>query len=284
MNRPVRRYQGGGLHVSASSLRVLMECPRQFFLQYIRGLPREQISGRMILGTAIHSALEVFYTALMVGSSEPGLNQLVGIAVKRLKAEFSGPVLIELKEGEDQKALTAECTRILSAFLEEPYRPHKVLGVEAPFGIALVDPDTATKLFDEVVVGFFDLVVQEPDGSVAIVDHKVTARMAVPKCTSMDVQLGMYGWAGDQLFGNARPVRLRHHVLVRNKKSIRTDVVDIPRAAGDATEAFEAICSGIELIHVSVGHPRPEALLGRHRSWRCSGCAYKERCDKSHMR
>ena len=55
MSLPARRYRGGGIHVSASSLRVLRECPRQFLLQYLRGYPKEQISDRMVLGSAGHA-------------------------------------------------------------------------------------------------------------------------------------------------------------------------------------------------------------------------------------
>lgn len=233
----------------------------------------------MVLGTAVHAALELFYRALMVGGVEPELKAMDAVACEKIVSEASGAIPIVYEDGQQATELKAEATRVLQAFMANPYRPlGKVLGVEVPFGLALVDEVTGEVLHEEVVVGFFDLVVQDADGVVSIVDHKVTARLAVPKSTELDVQLGLYGWAGDQLYGASAPVRLRHHVLVRGKKEVRCEVVDIPRAANDAREAFEGACAGLELIQVLVQHLRPEQLLGRNRSWRCNGCAYRSRC------
>ena len=279
MSLPARRYQGGGLHVSASSLRVLNECGRQFYFQYLRGYKREQISSRMVLGTAVHAALELFYRALMIGDAEPELKEMETVALEKVASEASGRIPIVYDEGEGVAELEAEARRVLQAFIAKPYRPTgKVLGVEVPFGLGLVDELTGEVLHEEVVVGFFDLVVQDADSVVAVVDHKVTAKLAPPKSSELDVQLALYGWAGDQLYGALAPVRLRHHVLVRGKKGVRCEVVDIPRSANDAREAFEGVCAGLELVHVIVQHPRPEQLLGRNRSWRCGGCAYRARC------
>ena len=277
MSRPARKYMGGGLHVSASSLRVLQECPRQFFYQYLQGRPRESVSSRMIIGTAIHAALEAFYRALMENREEPGLDELVEVAAASLRQAVAGPFPVAFDDGEDLEAMEAECNRVLTAFLDAPYRPHKVLGVEEPFGLALRDEDTGELLYDELVVGFFDLVAEDEDGTVAIVDHKVSSRLAVPKSTEQDVQLGLYAWAGDQIASGQ--VRLRHHVLVRGKKAVRAEIVDIPRSPSDSRETHEAICSGLEMIQVAVEHPRPDALLGRRRSWRCGGCGYRAACS-----
>lgn len=281
MSLPARRYLGGGLHVSASSLRVLRECPRQFLLQYLQGHRRERLSSRMVLGTAVHAALELFYRALMEGVQEPGVGAMVAIALDKIAAEADGLTPLEFDEGEGVTELKAEAKRVIESFLANPYRPHKVLGVEVPFGLALTDDKTGEAMFEELVVGFLDLLVEDEDGVVAIVDHKVSARLAVPKSTELDIQLGLYGWAGDKSFGGGTPVRLRHHVLVRSKRGVRCEVVDVPRSANDAREAFEGACAGVELIQVLVEHPRPEVLLGRNRSWRCSGCAYRNRCEKA---
>lgn len=266
--------------MSASSLRVLKECPRQFLLQYVQGHKRERISSRMILGTAVHEALELFYKAIMASSREPELEDMIGVAVDKIRQEIGGAVPVEYDEGEGLPEMEAEARRVLTAFNLAPYRPHKILGVELPFGLALTDEDTGEVMFEELVVGFLDLLVEDEDGTVAIVDHKVSARLAVPKSTEFDVQLGLYGWAGDQLFGGKVPVRLRHHVLVRSKKGVRCEVVDVPRALNDAREAFEGACAGVELIHMLVEHPRPEMALGRNRSWRCSGCGYSKQCSQ----
>ena len=263
--------------MSASSLRVLQECPRQFLLQYLRGLPRERVSSRMLLGTAVHAALESWYRALQAGSPPPELVELVETAAGTLQKEMSGPVPVEFGEDETADDLVHEAERVLEAFLAAPYRPAKVIGVEEGFGLEVRD-QRGRLLFEELVVGFLDLVVEEEDCGVAIIDHKISSRLAVPKSTELETQLLLYAWVGDQLYGDRGPVRLKHHVLVRGKSGVRVELVDIPRSSHDTEEAFDAICSGLELVQVAVEHPRPEQLLGRHRSWRCGGCGYRERC------
>tara|TARA_R110002096_G_C14660074_1_gene727635 strand:- start:344 stop:1063 length:720 start_codon:yes stop_codon:yes gene_type:complete len=234
----------------------------------------------MVLGTAVHASLELFYRAIMEGGEEPNIDDMVAIAHESIDKAAKGNTPLQYEDGLGRHELDTEACRIIEAFMDSPYRPHKVLGVEVPFGVAVVDPQSGNALFEELVVGFLDLLVQDEDGSVAIVDHKVTGRLAVPKSTELDIQLSLYGWAGDELFGAGTPVELRHHVLVRGKQAVRIKVVDIPRSPNDAAEAFGSVCAGLELISMIVEHPRPKLLLGRNRSWRCSGCAYQQRCSQ----
>ncbi len=95
MSLAARRYLGGGLHVSASSLRVLRECPRQFLLQYLQGHRRERLSSRMVLGTAVHAALERFYRAVMDGVAEPDGEKMVAVALDKIASEVGGPTPLE---------------------------------------------------------------------------------------------------------------------------------------------------------------------------------------------
>ncbi|MCX5745776.1 MAG: PD-(D/E)XK nuclease family protein, partial [Proteobacteria bacterium] len=129
--------------------------------------------------------------------------------------------------------------------------------------------------FEEAIAGVFDLVVED-DLGVMVVDHKIGRRRPAVD-GGVDLQMAIYATAAEELFPRGTPVRLAHHVLVRNKTPVVT-LREIPRSPNDTAEALEAVASGVELIHVAVGHPNPGRLLGRHRSWRCGGCGYRRRC------
>ena len=265
------------LHVSASSLRTLLECPREFYYRYIRGFPRQDHPARMLLGTAVHKALAEFYACLKNNRPEPNLDTLVCLAGTSIAATVVGDIPIKFDDGEDPTDLVKEAERVLEAFLRDPFRPHKILGVELRVSLALAHPDTGESPYEEALTAIFDLVIEDEAGVVYVIDHKITARFAPPKSTRFDLQLGLYAFAATELFPSTEPVRLAHHVLVR-AKTPRVEVVDIPRAKNDSAEAIEAAFSGLELIHVAVTHPEPLRLLGRHRSWRCGSCSYRRQC------
>lgn len=265
-----------GVYVSASSLRLLQDCPRAWSYRYLAGHKPEDIAPAMILGQACHAALADWYTRLKHGAPEPTLEEMVAVATISINEARNGPTPIAAEDEETD--LVAEATRMLGAFLaSQPYRPQRVLAVEQPFTVQVGRHPVTGELFEfeEAIVGVFDLVVEDDHG-VMVVDHKIGRRRPAVE-GGVDLQLALYATAAEHLYPRETPVRLAHHVLVRNKTPVVT-LREIPRSPNDTAEALEAVASGVEMIHVAVGHPNPVRLLGRHRSWRCAGCGYRRRC------
>jgi hypothetical protein len=265
-----------GVYVSASSLRLLQDCPRAFSYKYIFGYRPEDVAPALVLGRACHTALADWYERLKHDQPEPTLAEMVAVASISIDEARNGPTPIARADVETD--LVAEATRMLGAFVvSNPYRPKKVLAIEMPFTIRVGRHPVTGEHFDfeEAISGIFDMIVEDELG-VMVVDHKVGKRRPAID-GGVDLQLAIYATAAEAIYPHAAPVRLAHHVLVRNKTPVVT-LTEIPRSPNDTAEALEAVASGVELIHLAVGHPRPGRLLGRHRSWRCGGCGYRRRC------
>lgn len=271
----------GGLHVSASALRLLQDCPRAWSYRYLRGHPAEDVGPALILGKACHAALALWFERLRDGQPDAIIDEMVAVAVVIIDEARRGPTPMVVED--DELDLAVEAERMLRAFMVEPMRPTRVLGVELAFSLDAGQvgnhPITGEVFeFEETISGIIDLVIEDDDG-ISVIDHKVgKSRPAVPAGDGGDLQLGIYALAVEELFRPDKPIRLFHHLLVRTKTP-KVEMREVPRSPHDIAEALEAVTSGLELIHTAVGHPRPGRLLGRHRSWRCGGCGYRRRCS-----
>ena len=269
----------GGVFVSASSLKLLQDCPRAWGYKYLAGYKPEDVAPSLVLGRACHAALADWFARLQHGAAVASLDALVAVARASIDEVRRGPTPIAREEDEETDLLD-EAGRVLRAFLATaPLRPAKILGVEMPFTVHVTKhPLTGERFtFEEAVSGVFDLVVEDELG-VLVIDHKI-ARRRPPIDGGVDLQLALYATAAAECFPRTRPVRIAHHVLARTKVPSVT-LREIPRSPNDEAEALEAVASGVALIHVAVAHPRPMRLLGRHRSWKCGSCSYRRRCGE----
>lgn len=265
-----------GLHVSASSLRLLGDCPRGWAYRYLAGYPAEDVAPSLVLGKAVHAALAAWFERLRDGAPEVTLAEMVAIATSSIEDARRGPTPIAIDE--DDEDLASEAARLLRAFIARPLRPKRVVAVEMPFSIEVPrHPVTGERYaIEESINGVIDLVTED-DAGMLVIDHKVVKR-APTIDGGLDLQLALYSAAVDELLRPDKPVRLAHHVLTRTKVP-RVELREVPRTPHDVAEALEAVASGVTLIHAAIEHPRPMRLLGRHRSWRCGGCSHRRRCS-----
>lgn len=271
------RQQRADLHISASAIRCLQECPRQYWLRYVEGVPPQDRSARMILGSAIHKALAHFYRCLRDGIPEPGHEALLGIAASTIAAEAIGDPPLLFDEGEDASALVTEASRLLEVFLKDGFRPKRVVAVEEAFLLDLSDPATGELFdFEERVAGAIDLIAMQDDGAMVVVDHKVCGRKDTAKAERPDVQMGLYAWAAQQMLGTEQ-VGLVYQDLITTKKP-QVVLQEVHRISGDDVEAVEAVSSGLELTRLAVDHPAGKRLMGRRRSWKCRSCSWRKCC------
>lgn len=133
----------GDLRVSKSSLITYMKCPRQFYWNYVSGVPRPPPSEEMIRGTAIHSVLEA---GLLEGE------EAMNIISQQLNVE-GDPALIRM----------VDLVHQIAAYLG---------------GLDLVEAEAKHEVnenyqgYDVVWVGMIDGVIRNPDGTLTIVELK----------------------------------------------------------------------------------------------------------------
>ncbi|PKN24727.1 MAG: hypothetical protein CVU65_10995, partial [Deltaproteobacteria bacterium HGW-Deltaproteobacteria-22] len=184
------------LHLSASSISTLIECPREFLYHYIQGQPPQDTGAALVLGSAVHEALAYFYNSLKQSGSEPSHTELVEVASAAIDAPQRAP--ISFKKGESMDSLKTQASAMLAAFLATGYRPAHILAVEYKFTMPLVNPFTGEQL-PECLLGTFDLV-EERNGHIVVTDHKTAARIDNDKVSAPDTQMALYSLAARTLF------------------------------------------------------------------------------------
>ena len=266
--------QDEALHLSASSISTLIECPREFLYHYIQGQPPQDTGASLILGSAVHEALAYFYNSLKQSDTEPSLTELVDVASAAIDAPQRAPV--SFKKGESLDSLKSQAGAMLAAFLATGYRPTHILAVEFKFVLPLVNPITGEPL-PEVLLGTFDLV-EERNGQIVVTDHKTAARIDADKVAAPDTQMGLYAFAARQLF-DVDDVGLQYQFITKTKEpAVTLQTIARHDPAKEERGALTLAASASTIISLALSHDHPQLVLPKHRSWRCSGCGYRSLC------
>ena len=152
--------------VSHSRADSYLLCRRRDYYGYTLGLQRLSAQDGMALGSAGHECLEAFYKHILAA----------GTTRKKQKAAFKGAVkamhakYLELvKNGHEDRDDKMPLKELLRWYVElEPFvkDDYLIKGVEQEF---LLEYDEETNSRFRFVI---DLIVEDPEGKIAIVDHK----------------------------------------------------------------------------------------------------------------
>ena len=253
-------------HISISAIGTYLRCPAQYAHRYVYRTPASHRAGALAFGTAIHTALALFYSRLMEGQPEPTAEEMADSFSDTWTHQLEGnsPVLLDGKDTPD--SARDKGVAMIKVFHEQAPRPHKVLGVEEPFSIEVLDPRTSTP-FTERLVGVFDAVVQDEDGTCRILEHKTAARRWNQTRLDHDLQVTGYTLAAPMVGLSDASVTLQ--VLLKTKKPA-LELYHPARTDRDRQDFLQVI-SGV-LCAVKVGAFYPI------RDWPCSSCAHAGPC------
>jgi len=253
-------------HVSFSAISSYLRCPRSYEARYVRRVPPATRAASLAFGTAIHEALAIFYAALRDGRPEPAYEDLVrvfDVAWRRQLAERP-PVLFDERDTAD--SLAAAGAALLACFLAQAPRPAAVLGVEVPFSVEVVDPDTG-EVLPERLVGAFDAVVRGADGRCRILEHKTGARRWTEDRLAYDLQPSAYTLAAPELgFGDAA-VTIQ---LLLKTKAPAFETYAVARTEQDRCDLRRVVCGVLAAIRAGAFYPV--------RDWPCRSCPYAGPC------
>jgi len=253
-------------HISISAIGTYLRCPAQYAHRYIHRTPASHRAGALAFGTAIHTALALFYSRLMEGQEEPIPEELADSFSDRWTRELDSdiPVLLDGKNTPD--STRDQGVGLVKVFHEKVPRPHKVLGVEEPFSIEVIDPRTGAA-FSERLVGVFDAVVQDADGTLHILEHKTAARRWGKTRLDHDLQVTGYTLAAPLV--GLPDARVTLQVLLKQK----TPALELyqPARTDRDRQDFLQVISGV-LCAVKVGAFYPV------RDWPCASCPYAGPC------
>ena len=66
-------------YLSYSAVRTFQGCPLKYRFRYIDGLPEDCVSSSLVFGSAIHAAVEFYFTEQLAGEVEPSLDELLDV-------------------------------------------------------------------------------------------------------------------------------------------------------------------------------------------------------------
>jgi hypothetical protein len=140
--------------ITTSELRTFRRCKREHHYTYRLGYREIHKAGPLRFGTAMHEALEVWWSKDTLGNIDAALKAI----------DRSGEI-DEFERAKARAMMVAYHARWVDADFE-------VLGVEVSFVAPLINPATGAESKTYRLGGKIDAIVRMPNGDVYIVEHK----------------------------------------------------------------------------------------------------------------
>ena len=248
--------------LSYSAVRTFQMCPLKYRFRYVDGLPEELVSSSLVFGSAIHAALEFFFSQQMAGEELPDLDMLLSVYQTNWQNRAEANVQFGKKETAD--SLHELAGRMLKAFLESDLTQQKgrIIGVEE---------ELRGELSPEIpdLLGRVDLLL-ETDDSVIVQDFK-TSRSAWNDHQAEDQseQLLLYADLVRRLIPG-KQLRLQFAVVTKARApKVQLFETTFDESKLDRTKrVFEKVWSAIQS---DIFFPSPSPI-------NCHSCGFKSAC------
>jgi CRISPR/Cas system-associated exonuclease Cas4 (RecB family) len=184
--------------------------------------------------------------------------------IKQTEAEIS------LKEGETIAGLRDQGIQLLK-LLHKEIRPQKIAGVEVPFSVSVPDILNGGGELPIKLVGYFDLVERDEQGTYLIVELKTSAQKFSSLRLEYDLQATTYSYAMTRMkvATSENSCLVRYDVLIKNKKPLFEHYF-VTRNEADHQRLIHLINHVLRAIELRVFY--------RNTSWACDGCQFKKAC------
>lgn len=239
-------------HISVSQIKMYLHCPAQYYFHYVKGI-QVPPKGSMVLGKAVHKALEYYFGHKLFLGKEPPLGDVLDVFSDYFDREKIGAVW-----DEEAGAAKDDGVGLIKLYISELAPSITPLAVEHKFEVQIAGT---------TLLGYIDLITT--DG--LIIDHKVVSRTPAENAADEDIQLSGYALGYRHLYGSL-PQGVQFNYLVRNKvpklvaRTAKREEKDLAR--------FERIVEGaIKAIDAGIFYPNPGNILCSS-----SACGYWDLC------
>ena len=258
------------LHISYSQLKTFLMCPQKYMYQYVIGAEWERKSAALPFGSAIHKAVENYYRSLQEMGEILAVEVVVDVFNRVLEEQLNSEVEIIFKDGEDFASLRKQGAELLKVFLAE-VKPQKIVGIEVPFSVKIPDLINDEGFLPIRLVGYFDLVEADGDGSYLVVDLKTSAQKYSSVRLEHDLQSSCYAYAMAQmgLATSENSTLVRYDVLLKQKKP-SMERYYVSRTKDDHYRLVQLLNQVLRAIELRVFY--------RLNDWQCSDCPFAKRC------
>lgn len=261
---PVRAPPRTFDHISYSAVSTFQQCPLRFYFHYIRGLPEATVSSSLVMGTALHRAIQNHFERQLEGQPDADVATLMDAFQEGWDSYMDQRILFG--KGEDRNTLVHMAERLLAAFLRSDFSrpPGVILGVEEELRGAIVPgcPDLLARL-DLIVDTGHELIVSDFKSSrCAWSDYKVE---------DLAPQLLLYSELVKPM-ADGRPIKLSFAVLTKTKLPVLT-LHEVPFDEGRVERTKKVVERVWQAIQSGHFYPNPSPLT-------CGSCPYRQPCSR----
>ncbi|MBR9804685.1 PD-(D/E)XK nuclease family protein [bacterium] len=252
-------------YISFSAIATYQQCPLKYYFKYIVGLPEEVVSSSLVLGGAIHSAVEFHFNQLMIGNAAPDHDALLRSFWDEWR-DRGEEVEIRFGKNEDVTKIADLADRILTEFRQSDLATPNgsILGVEE-------------QLRGELIPGIPDLLaridlITETDDELTITDFKTSrSRWSGVQAEDSGEQLLLYSELAKQLAPHKR-MRLEFAVITKTASPVaeRWPVTYDPARIDRTRQIVDHVWQAIQAGNF---YPAPSPLS-------CGGCPFRDPCRK----
>ena len=253
----------GRSYLSWSAISTYLKCPLKYQYHYCDQLPEEFVSSNLIFGSAIHSALEMFFRELLSAKRTLGIDELLAVYHETwIQTDLSE---VRFGKGEDVAGLGRLAERMLQAFLKSVLsRPTgSIIGIEEEYQAHMIAncPDLFARL---------DLMVESED-ALLLTDFKTArSRWSSAEANASEGQLLISHELVQRI--SDKPIRLQFAVITKTKEpSVELRTIDPdPQRIARIRRLIQNVWTGIQSGNF---YPVPSAM-------NCPTCGYRDRCSR----
>jgi hypothetical protein len=196
-------------HVSVSAIKAYTMCPQKHAHRYIFHTESSHRGVALVLGSAVHESIEVYYQTIAESGDVPALEMLTDTYSDSWNHDLESGLPVRSKDLDADKEMGLSLVR---TFHEQIPRPSRVVAVEQAFAFPLVDPDSGRTL-NRLLVGAIDAVVIDENDREVLVELKTAGRRWSRDQLDYDPQVSVYKMAVREL-GIADDPVLRYDFLL----------------------------------------------------------------------
>ena len=266
------------LHISHNQIFTYLNCSLKYKFQYIEGKQPERVSLALPFGSAIHSAIEMYYRSLKIKGEREPVDSILERFENCLAIELDNikvPVIFK-KESPDRKSAMELGKAMLRVFHENnTVLPEQIVDVEMPISSRLyTDSGEPT---DFLLVGIIDLLLVDENQEVIVVDNKTASKPMSQSTANEENQMTAYSYllAANKFVFPTANVKCRFDVL----RKLKTPVFEQIHTSRNSCQRkrFAKIASTV-LSAIDAGIHMPQT------SWMCLDCGYSDLCRAWHTR
>jgi putative RecB family exonuclease len=240
---------------------------------YVEARKPELIPIALPFGSAIHSAMEMYYRSVKNSGNPESLEAIIGRFEDCLSLDLdhSDIPVIYKKAAPDKDSVIKMGKGLLEMFYESvDLTGMQVIGAELPLSATLyTEEGSATEL---KLIGVLDLLLRDQNGELLIVDHKTAAQKKAQSTVNEDLAFTVYSYllAANRYVLPGADVNCRMDVL-RKLKTPKMEQYYTVRTRADRKRFAKIASIVLAGIESRIFMPQP--------SWMCSDCSHKRACQ-----